>query len=176
MKTCDCSVIDLRISVKTRMQCIHGCQHYKRHMNCPPLCPDDMRMHEVLKSYNRARICYEKVMCDSAIELSKKHATFHLQLLEQERALRESGAGFALAFASAPCNACEGGDCRLTHCHRPHVGRMPICATGIEMDHFITDLIGLEKEDAALFWRGKLSEQYFRQNHLEAFFVGVVLY
>ena len=157
------------------MQCLHGCQHYKRHMFCPPACPDEVHMRDVIGSYGSARICYEMFEFVSEQDMREKFVEMHLQVMEQERLLRSDNR-FAMAFISTACNACDAVTCELTHCRRPHIGRMPICATGIDIQHLITVVLGLAKEDAAFFWRGKLAESCFIGANRKALFVAAVLY
>lgn len=176
MRYHDCSIKDLRINVASRLQCLHGCMHYKRHIYCPPNCPNEAKMRDYLGAYQNLRVCHEKFSYGSNSELKRMIISLHLKLIDEETKLRKEGHHFAMAFTSAPCQSCEDGECHSAHCRRPSLGRMTICATCIDLGHLLIDVLDLKKEDLISFWRGKLSDQHFGSSTGEAFFVGIVLY
>ena len=152
-KTIDVPVSRLQFKYCSRLLCMHGCVHYRRNPLCPPNGHDVFEMVNILQRYQTARIRYRIGSSASRDEVLSLRRDFHRALLGDERALRECGHHYALAFTTGACSQCEVAECTQETCNRAPIGRVPLCATGIDVAHLSHDILGLSVSQALQFWR-----------------------
>lgn len=151
MQEIECSPTSLKFRDYTRLQCMHGCFNYKRNPLCPPLCPDTNEFKHYIETCPKVKIFFEKIEYSDKFDLNEKRNLFHTELLKKEHQLKMEGKYYALCFVSGACTMCEKEKCNSDSCKRVTVGRTPVCATGIDLMHLTTEILGLSKKDALSF-------------------------
>lgn len=169
------SVESLKIKALTRFQCMSGCVHYKRNPMCPPACPDIAWFERLIHSYQRVGIYFENVEFKDHLDLAKKRKIFQTRLLHEEHLLKSKGNFYALCFFSGDCVMCNGEACNLKECRRPHVGRVPVCATGVDIMR-LCEILKLPKEKCISYWKPLLSASYFREFGNKYVCLGLIFY
>jgi len=172
----ECPVSSLIFAEITRLQCMHGCSHYKRNPMCPPFCKDTLWFKQLLKSYERVKILYEIIDFADNHDLAVKRNIFNSKLLEIEHDLKKKGKYFALCFISGACTMCENKPCNLAECKRVHVGRTSICALGIDIMHICTEILHLPLKNSLTFWKTNFSKDFFDDSSHRYLCLGLILY
>lgn len=171
-----CIASALKFVERTRLQCMHGCLHYKRHPMCPPASPDISWFKSLFKSYERATVLYEIIHFTDSIELLVRRNKFNSKLIEREQLLKKQGYHFALGFTSGACSACENKACNAPECTRLLTGRAPVCAVGIDLMHLCTEMLYLPLHNALSYWIPNLSRNYFEERPDHYLGLGLILY
>lgn len=166
----------LKIIEGSRLQCMHGCTHYKRNPMCPPACSDIDWFRRLLDSYENVKIIYEVIHFTDNIDLIIKRNTFNSSVLRIEQQLKKDGKFFALAFISGACTMCENKACNLEECTRVLVGRTSVCAIGVDLLHLGTKLLYLSNHQVLSFWKASLPRDYFDETIDEYLCLGLVFY
>jgi len=162
MNSIECPISLLKIKKTTRLQCLHGCLHYKRNPMCPPLCPDIDWFKQLIESYQKVNILFEIIEFADKADLINKKNIFQNEAIKIERKLKREGNYYALCFAAGPCAMCvKDNNCSLSECSRVLVGRTPVCATGVDLMHLSTEIMKLSKDDSLSYWIPILSNNYF---------------
>lgn len=156
---------NLRMIESSRLQCLHGCKNYKRNPLCPPSCPDFEWFQNLIQSYKSAAVYFEVITYIDTYDLIRKKNLFQGAILDEEHDLKKNGNYFALSFVSGACTMCEDKECNLDDCSRTHFGRIPICATGIDLSHMCGELLDIQQETVSTFWKLNLSNNYFEDNN-----------
>ena len=159
-----------------RLQCMHGCIHYRRNPMCPPSCRDDIWFRQLFARYDKATVCYETVTFRDNADLTLQRNVFNLNLIKLEHQLKKEGNYFALAFISGGCTLCEEKVCTLVECTRVNSGRTPVCALGIDMQHLGEQVLSLAKQDALSFWKANLSRSLFDPSSKGYLCLGLLVY
>ncbi|MBN2689838.1 MAG: hypothetical protein JXR42_04500 [Gammaproteobacteria bacterium] len=165
----DFKISDLKLSAKTRVQCMHGCLFYKKNQLCPPHCLDLEQFKELINSYEYIRVVYENINYNDKEDLLKQRRHFHDKLLQEERKLKQNNV-FSIAFDSgvdAMHDVVNNSDHGL--------GRFPICATGIDLQHLCAELLGISTENMLSFWKLLLPE-FLTQSKSSCLCLGCVLF
>lgn len=176
MQEIECSQTLLKFKDYSRLQCMHGCSHYKRNPLCPPMCPDINEFKHYIERCQKVIILFEKIEYSDNFELSDKRNLFNTKLLEKEHRFKMDGKYYAVCFVSGACSMCEKEKCTSGRCKRVAVGRTPICATGIDLMHLTTKILDLSKEDTLSFMKQNLSKDYFDGNNNKYLCLGLILY
>lgn len=172
----ECTISSLKFIESSRLQCMHGCMHYKRNPMCPPNCPDVLWFNKVLKSYDKLKIVYELIHFNDSTDLTIKRNIFNKSVLEIEQRLKKEGNFFALGFISGACTMCEDKACRSEQCSRVLVGRASVCATGIDLMAICKDLLQHSTADSLSFWKANLSWEFFDKTSQGYLCLGLVFY
>ena len=149
----------------SRLQCLHGCKNYKRSPLCPPSCPDYGWFQNLIQSYNNVIVYYEVIEYVDRYDLIRKKNQFQTELLSEEQNLKKQGNCFAISFVSGACTMCENKECILDECTQPLIGRMPICATGIDLNQLNSVLKEIPQKIFSTFWKLNLPIDYFEDGN-----------
>lgn len=166
----------LKIKTYTRLQCMLGCLHYKRNPMCPPSCQNTVWFEHLIASYQHANIYFENIEFNDRFDLLEKRKMFQTRLLEEERRLKLEGNFYALCFFSGECSMCDDKICNLNECRRPFHGRVPVCATGIDIMKLCEEVLGLSKEQSISYWKPLFSKNYFKKFDNKHLCLGIILY
>jgi predicted metal-binding protein len=140
------------------------------------MCSDIDEFKHYIERCQKVIILFEEIEYSNNFDLIDKRNSFHAELLEKEHRLKMDGKYYAVCFVSGACSMCEKEKCTPDSCKRAAVGRTPICATGIDLMHLTTEILGLSKEDALSFMKQNLSKDYFDKNDNKYFCLGLILY
>lgn len=172
----ECSIESLRFSGNTRLQCMHGCIHYRRNPMCPPNCMDDTWFKQLISKYKKAIICYEMITYRDNLDLTIQRNVFNQDLIKQEQQLKKEGHFFALSFISGGCTLCEEKLCSQDECSRVNSGRTPVCALGIDVQHMGEHILSLAQEEVMNFWKANLTKSLFDPSSKEYLCLGILVY
>jgi predicted metal-binding protein len=150
--------------------------HYKRNPMCPPAIPDIKRMEKIINSYQYVNIFYEDIKFNNKFDLLEKRKSFQIKLLREERRLKLEGNFYALCFFSGACAMCGDDICNLNECKRSLTGRMPVCATGIDISMLFEKILKIPKEQSISYWKPLFSKSHFKDSSNKHLCLGLVFY
>ena len=176
MKKITISTDSLRVKANTRLQCMHGCLHYKVNPLCPPACPDVQWFENISLLFKKVNVFYEIFERSDMVDAVKKRKSFHVQLLDIERKLKMNGKCYTLCCISGACTICTKEVCSAKECERRLLGRTPVCATGIDLMHLFTGILKLPLGVALSFWKPNLSSDYFSKSNKSYLCLGLIFY
>ncbi len=172
----ECRVSSLVFSQMTRIQCLHGCLHFNRSPMCPPLASEVSWFEELLSSYSRVRILYERYEYSDFYELEVQRSRFNSSVLSVESTLKKDGHFYALGFISGPCSSCDADSCCLSGCNRPLLGRSPVCSAGIDLKHLAEHILNFPDGMFGNYWKKCFGSERFINDIDEHLCLGLVFY
>lgn len=143
---------------RTSLLCRIGCNKYGKKPTCPPHIPESQCYERIFASYTRAFVVGRRYPYADG-HFTSHWRTFstnevHDLLLRKERLLFAQGHVYAKAFIGGSCKVCAGDACSHVSCRLPHLGRVPLEATGINV-YALFEALNLKYQEppADYFWR-----------------------
>ena len=124
---------DICFEERVKIKCFH-CKRYNKKWTCPPKMPD-LDYKKIISEYSNivAVVCKYYINKETFEEDRNKSTNIlHKLLLQSEKILWENNYPMAISFIGGSCKLCENG-CDEHSCRNPHLARIPIEATGINV-------------------------------------------
>ncbi len=152
------SGVSLEFDYRTTALCRYGCEKFRKKPTCPPNIPGIEYYSNVLNEYEGVFVLGRKYPYSDGLFSThwRNYSTreIHELVLKKEIELFNNGFVYSKAFIGGSCKLCSPDVCKSHKCVRPHKGRVPIEATGINILSLMT-AIGLEYQEPPVdyFWR-----------------------
>lgn len=131
------SVKDIEIEERVKLQCFH-CEKYNKKWTCPPKI-NQFDFKKLYGEYENAMVVYCEIPFEGEDEYQRvrNYSTnlVHKSLLEIEKLLYENNESLAVSFIGGSCKLCK--TCSDDICRFPHMARIPLEATGVNVIKFI---------------------------------------
>lgn len=138
LKVCKVNIDSIRFEERVRLQCFH-CEKYEQKWTCPPRI-NVINFEKVFNEYENAMVVYCEIPykneAEYAIVRTDSTNLIHKTLLEMEKILYRNNEVFAMSFIGGSCKLCKDG-CSDKKCRFPHLSRIPLEATGINVIDFV---------------------------------------
>lgn len=132
------NIEDIEIEERVRLQCFH-CEKYNKKWTCPPKI-NQFDFRKLYKEYDNAMVVYCEIPFKDSEEYQKvRHEStnlVHKSLLDIEKILYDNNESLAISFIGGSCKLCKNG-CADNACRFPHLSRIPLEATGVNVIKFI---------------------------------------
>lgn len=129
---------NLIIEERVKVQCFH-CEKYNKKWTCPPKV-DKFDFKKMFEEYDNAMVVYCEIPFSGKEEYDKVRNSstnlVHRVLLDLEKLLYCNNESLAVSFIGGSCKLCKT-DCGEKACRFPHMARMPLEATGVNVIKFI---------------------------------------
>lgn len=173
MRRLEVPISSLQFKINTQVICRHGCNEFKKNPLCPPYAPNISWFEDLFASSTHATIFFEPIEFNGQYDLKNKKRSFNKSVLDEEYALKKQGKCFAVAFFSGACEMCD--DCIEIECTRPIVGRFPVCAIGLDLQHLFQNVLNIPPEQYLNHWRSLLPKEYLILENTY-FAMGLIIY
>lgn len=131
------SVEGIEMEERVRLQCFH-CEKYNHKWTCPPKI-NQFDFKKLFSEYENAMVVYCEIPFEGEDEYQKvrNESTnlVHRSLLGIEKLLYENNESLAVSFIGGSCKLCK--TCADDGCRFPHMSRIPLEATGVNVIKFI---------------------------------------
>lgn len=139
------SVKEIELEERVRLQCFH-CEKYNKKWTCPPKI-NQFDFRKLYGEYENAMVVYCEIPFEGKDEYDKVRNDstnlVHRTLLELEKLLYENNESLAVSFIGGSCKLCKNG-CDEKACRLPHMARIPLEATGVNVIKFIKRELDIE--------------------------------
>ncbi|CEN25986.1 DUF2284 domain-containing protein [Paraclostridium sordellii] len=139
------NIKNITFEERVRLQCFH-CEKYNQKWTCPPHI-DTINFKKVFSEYSNSMVIYCKIPFKNNSEYKKvRHEStnlIHKTLLELEKLLYNNNYSFGISFIGGSCKLCKDG-CDEDKCRLPHLSRIPLEATGVNVISFIKSELDFE--------------------------------
>lgn len=137
--------LNIKIEERVKLQCFH-CEKYNQKWTCPPKI-DRINFESVFKEYKNAMIIYCSIPFNNKQEYDRVRNDstnlLHKTLLDLEKILYDNNYIFSMSFIGGSCKLCKD-ECSTTKCRFPHLSRIPLEATGVNVIDFIKSELNIE--------------------------------
>lgn len=131
------NVKNIQMEERVRLQCFH-CQKYNKKWTCPPKI-NQFDFRKIYEEYENAMVVYCEIPFEGKEEYERvrNESTnlVHRSLLDIEKILYDNNESLAISFIGGSCKLCK--TCDEKGCRLPHLSRIPLEATGVNVIKFI---------------------------------------